>query len=398
MVDAAPFRALRYDPAVAGPPADTSAPAYDVLDPADYARHRTASPYTVLQLLADHADGYAAAADAYARWRRTGVLLEDVDAALYVYEQRDAVGTQRGVLAAVALVEPGAGSPVAVHEGVDASRVAERIARLRAVPVDLAPVYGVVSDAATGLPAALAGESEGRPVASVVDSASVAHRVWRVDEPERVAHLLALLGEARVVIADGHHRYAAALALAHRGGDPRTLLHVTTSSGQRVGAVHRLVRGSLPHDWRSHLAPEVVAAQGPRDVHELLHALDGEPPGTVALRTCDGGWLLRPVDLPALRAAMPPGTSAAWRSLDAALLSAVLLPRLGVEPWAVEPVVDLAAVAGVDAGDAAALALVRPVTLDEVLAVADAGEVMPPKTTSFQPKPRTGLVMRALRS
>jgi len=69
-----------------------------------------------------------------------------------------------------------------------------------------------------------------------------------------------------------------------------------------------------------------------------------------------------------------------------------------VDEAAVEPVVDLATVAAVDAGAAAALVLLRPVTLDEVLAVADAGEVMPPKTTSFRPKPRAGLVMRALHS
>ena len=89
MVDAAPFRALRYEPAVAGDPATTSAPAYDELERFTYARHLQASPYTVLELLAPRAESFAAAGAAYDRWRRTGVLVTDDRPGYYLYEEHE---------------------------------------------------------------------------------------------------------------------------------------------------------------------------------------------------------------------------------------------------------------------------------------------------------------------
>lgn len=394
MVDAAPFRALRYDPAVAGDPRATSAPAADDIDRFDYARHRTASPYTVLELLAPRpGDGYAAAGAALRRWSRTGVLTRDERAAYYVYEQRG-VHVQRGVLAAVG-VDP---DEVVPHEDVDPARVAARVERLLAVPVDPAPVFTVAPPLAAPVRALLDDVLRGPPLVELTDEAGARHRVVACTDPDRVAGLRAALAGVRVLIADGHHRYAAAQALGRRAGvRGRTLALVvdTAVSEPQVLPVHRVLPG-LPADWRSRLAPEVVAAAVPADPADLAAALAGEPAGTVALSAPEGGFLLRPVDLDGLRRRLPAERTARWRALDTALVDEVLLPRLGVDRTAVLALADLVEAAEAVRHRGGALVLVRPVPLATVRALAAGGELLPAKTTSFRPKPRAGLVMRAL--
>lgn len=150
MVDAAPMNALRYDPAVAGSPAATSAPAYDVVEPLDYARHRTANPYTVMELLAPPGSE-ARARRLLAAWRRSRVLVPEGPAFLR-YEQHELAGgpggpvhSQRGILAAVRL-EPAGGPTIVPHEDVCPERVASRLRQLRAVPAETDPVCLLLDD------------------------------------------------------------------------------------------------------------------------------------------------------------------------------------------------------------------------------------------------------------
>ncbi|MDQ3972958.1 MAG: DUF1015 domain-containing protein, partial [Actinomycetota bacterium] len=211
MVDAAPFRALRYDPSVAGHPASTSAPPYDELEPFAYARHRAASPYTVLELIAAHPAGYEAAGATLRRWRRTGVLVADPRAAFYRYEihelRREGPAVVRGLLAAVRLEPCGGSGAIAAHEAVDAARVADRLRRLEAAPVDLSPVLGLYRRAPERLHHLLAERPRTPPVVAMTDEAGADHRVWALDDPAEVAGIRRWLAGVPVVIADGHHRY-----------------------------------------------------------------------------------------------------------------------------------------------------------------------------------------------
>ena len=407
MVDAAPFRALRYNAEVAGDATATSAPAYDDFDRFDYARHRTASPYTVLELLAPRdPGGYAAAGAAYRRWRRTGVLEVDPEPGFHIYEQhelRHGVPTlQRGVLAAVRVSGPVLDPTIAVHEEVDTQRVHARMERLVAVPADLAPVFMI----ATSVPPPL-GELLGRPpteppIARLTDEQGVDHRVWSRTAPDQVRAFRELLTDVRVLVADGHHRYAAAQALARATTGPgpasRTLAHIVDAGtyGPQVLAVHRLVR-RLPTDWEQQIRAEFTIVPAPARVDALLARLEGEGPGVVAVARADGAWFLRPNRLQVLRDHMPGGATAAWRALDTALVDSVLLPRLGIPPGEVEHRVDApATLAQLGVDGLGALILVRPVDVATVLQIVDGGERMPAKSTSFRPKPRAGLVMRAI--
>lgn len=402
MVDLAPFRALRYDPAVAGDAASTSAPAYDELEALAYASHRVASPYTVLELIAAGAAGdYDTAGATYRRWRRTGVLRLDPVPALYRYEEHELRGgvpaVQRGLLGALALEPLDAGGAVLPHEHVDPARVAARRRRLRAVPADLAPVFTVATALPSEVSALLATPPAAAPLLACSDEAGIDHRVWALDDPDAIAAVRRALRDVRVVLADGHHRYAAALAA--RGSAPasqRTLVYLcdATVDGPRLAPVHRLVTG-LGRDVVERLAADFAITPAAPD--DLVARVARAGPGTLGLRLRGGrAWTLVARDPEALATDLPAQRSPRWRRLDSALLELAVLPRLGVRPDAVSHHADATAAAAQVEQGRAALFVLAPVDVATVVALAEGGERMPPKTTSFRPKPRTGLVMRAL--
>lgn len=418
MVDAAPFRGLRYDPAVAGDPASTSAPAYDAVERFTYAHHRTASPYTVLELLAPAAqpgaERYAAAGAAYRRWRRTGVLRLDPAPAFYRYEQHELRGAvpavQRGILAAVALEPPG--DAILTHEGVDPARVADRRARLDAVPADLAPVFTLATDLPSGVLELLDRPPQAPPIVALTDEAGVDHRVWALTGSEELAAVRDGLAATRVVIADGHHRYAAALearpAHEHEAWQ-RTLMHVVdaTGAGPQVLAVHRLVP-ALAAEAGRRLATDFAIEPAPHDPDGLRRRL-AEVPGRAfglvlgadAAPDLPDRWVVLRAREPAdLDARLPAERSPRWRALDAAVLDHAVLPGLGAPgPHAIDHRADLAAAcAETSASRHGALFVLRPVEAATIHALAAEGEPMPVRTTHVRPKPRAGLVMRALDS
>src|SRR4029450_13244446 len=162
MVAAAPFRGLRFDPAVVGDGAQVTAPPYDVISAEARAAYESASPYNVVRLILaragdgdvpqperDGASDYRQAAALLARWRGDGVLRRDAVPCLYVYEElyelRGARRVQRGVLASVALDDTGAW--VVPHERTMAAPVADRLRLLEATEANLSPIFGVYAGA-----------------------------------------------------------------------------------------------------------------------------------------------------------------------------------------------------------------------------------------------------------
>ncbi len=394
MVDAAPFRALRYDPAVAGDPTTTSAPAYDELERFTYARHLQASPYTVLELLAPREESFSAAGAAYDRWRRTGVLMTDEQPAYYRYEEHElrhgVPALQRGLLAAVRIADP----DVLAHERVDPDRVVQRVRRLTAVPADLAPVFAVhVGSSALG--DLLAQPVGSPPVIACSDEAGIDHRVWAVREPDDVAAVTATLAGLRVVIADGHHRWAAAAARPGRPPDDRTLVYLADASlhGPQVLPVHRLLR-HLPPDTEERLTADFALLPVPPPM--VVTALAQQTALAFGLRLPgERAFVMVARDQADLRARLPAERSAAWRSLDTAVLAHAVLPVVGAGDPAYRSDATEAA-QEMEAAGAGGLFLLRPVSAATVYACAAAGEPMPPKTTWFRPKPRAGLIMRSL--
>ena len=422
MVAAAPFRGLRFDPDVVGDHAQVTAPPYDVISPEARDAYAAMSPYNIVRLIlarpapddasAAEGDGtsdYREVADLLARWRADGVLRRDEATCLYVYEEiyelRGSRRVQRGVLASVALDDTG--TWVVPHERTMAAPVADRLRLLEATGVNLSPVFGVY--AGGGGPAAvLDGVTATEPALDCADETGVRHRLWVVDDRDRIAAWRARMASQRVLIADGHHRYRT--SLAYRDA-------VRAANGDRPGPWDELLMFLVDADLHG---PAVLA------VHRLLADLDG---GGV-LAGLEGDFEVRPAASPAeterrlgelpeeavafglysggrsrlLVARDPAGLAAEAgrdrRMLDVEVLHGpVLSKRLGVSDFEgrVGYESDLAAaVAAVDAGAAASLLILRPARFRAVAAIAAGGEILPQKTTFFYPKPRDGLVLRPL--
>ena len=410
------FRALRYVAASAGPPSETSAPPYSDPDPFDHASHRTSNPYTVLELLTTDpavttAGRYATARATLERWSRTGVLAEDDDAGLVVYEQRDgAMGhVQRGLVGLVALADVDEGR-LLLHEDVDGARARARANRLRHVPVDLTPVVAVHLGAPDVVFETLESVCAGRPDIDFTDEQDVVHRLWRITDQDLIEALVHGLADVTAVLADGHHRLAAASRLARDLGDApsgagHTLAMVldATHEGPRLRAVHRLVR------WTREDLPDRLAEMDGVSVErwsgsasDLAAELERPGPRRFGVVTTSGTWLVELHNGTGEPLLVDLGIPDVLRQLDMVVLREVLFPVMGV--------VDDRAIAEVDAAVTAltapaatdgtvppdALVLLSPPTVQQVLEVARSGLRMPAKTTWFWPKPRAGLVMRRL--
>jgi uncharacterized protein (DUF1015 family) len=419
-----PFRALRYDPAVAGDLSTLTSPPYDVVDADGVAALEASSEHNVVRLIlpreepAGGQDRYARAAATLVGWRAAGVLVPDPEPALYVYEQAapDVAGrpghVQRGLLGALAL-SPAEDGIVLPHENTMAGPVSDRLALYTAVDADLEPIFLVYDGGgAAARVVASAGSLDGPAlVLDAVLADGLRHRVWAVTDAAVLAEVAEDLHPRRALIADGHHRYATYLrrqALRHEAGDgpgPWDLglcfLVDATAFGPEVHPIHRIVPG-VPAGVLAEQAARGMAARrldGPvaDGLAELAEA--GHTGPAFLLASGDGSelHLLTEPDPDQLAQAVPPDRSAAWAALDVSVLHAFVVGALWGLPDDVEHVGyehDVAGALAAAARTGGTAVLLNPTPVEAVAAVAGSGERMPRKSTLFTPKPGTGLLIR----
>lgn len=425
MVNLRPFRALHYDPAAVGDLAAVIAPPYDVIDAAELDRLYDRSRYNVVRIdLNRSADRYAAAAAEFDAWLASGVLVRDTEACLYYYVQDFVLpegGTRQrsGLMAAVRL-EPFESGNIRPHERTFSRAKEDRLKLTIACRANLSSIFGVYP----GHAGALAPAREAAEVApawiDVRDDRGGRHRVWRVADRSRIERMRAALGDATILIADGHHRYETSLAYRERRraeGDtdseaPHNYVLMYLASMEDPGLVvlptHRLWRsapGDVPPDWLARLAEHFdIEDFEPSAAGEaaLLARLEREPGvGCFGLRSADPErcCLLRLRDERRLDEALP-AVHPVVRRLDVEVLDALVLKRLlgvGASEAGIAYTHDQReALAAPRSGAARAAFLLRPPRMSEVEAVCSAGELMPQKSTYFYPKLQTGLVFHSL--
>ncbi|HEX3965312.1 MAG TPA: DUF1015 domain-containing protein [Trebonia sp.] len=450
----APFRGVRYIPHRASGIANVTSPPYDVIGTTTLDELLLADPHNVVRLIlpartgpdSDAGEGQAggegrSAGDANAQaarrlheWLDAGILTPDPEPSLYVYEQSLPDGLlQRGVIALVQVGDP-VSSGISPHEDVLPGPVRDRCELMAATRANLEPIFLVYEGgcpprggtswltdhvAATRPPLVTAETPDG-----------ITHRLWRLADPAEHAAVVADLATRTALIADGHHRYAAYRELRdamHAAG------HGSGGQGGRgeqgapwdyglaflvdadayppaLGAIHRMIPG-LAADRACRLAEQASFTvrslpgirPGDTSPEGLGHALrllaKAGQDGPAFLLAGDTGWWLATGPDPALvDAAMPAGASPQWRGLDAAILQRVLLPKA----WGITDNEDSVLVCH-DPAEAVATAvaakdglavLLNPVPFGIVRNIARHGECVPRKSTSFGPKPRSGLVLR----
>ncbi|MFJ2109943.1 DUF1015 family protein [Streptomyces microflavus] len=408
-----PFRGLRYVPERVGSLAAVTSPPYDVVVRPDGLHHlESADPHNIVRLILPQADTaedrHRQAARTLERWLAEGVIAPDPAPTLYVYEQRNDEILQRGLIGALAL-SPAADGIVLPHEDVMDDIVADRAELMRTMQAHLEPLLLTYrSDGAEESTAAVIERTAERPpLLSTTTEDGFHHRLWAVTDPAERTEIETDLARHQALIADGHHRWATYLRLQREQTAPGpwdfglVLLVDTTRHPLQVRAIHRLLRGLPVARALEGLAGlfRVRTVEGtlPRALDALA---DAAAEGNAFLLAGDGGFHLVDRPDPALLArTIRTDRPEAWRTLDATVLHSSLLDDVWQIPDAPEHIGYIhdteAAVEQAERLGATAV-LMHPVREEVVRDLARQGVTMPRKSTSFGPKPATGLVMRSL--
>jgi uncharacterized protein (DUF1015 family) len=395
-----PFSGLRYSPSRISSLDDVVCPPYDVISDEERTRLLARSPANIVRLelprSEDGEDPYKAAAVLLDAWRDGGILKRDREPAFYGYRMTytDELGGRRatvGVIGALGLEEPGEG--ILPHEQTTPKARTDRLALLTATRANLSPIWCL--SPTPGLTELLGSHAHPHPQEHTTCDDGVSHELWPIHDRHQVDDIAHAVGASPVLIADGHHRYETALAFqaeerkatGGRAGDHDLVMTLVVELAEdqlAVGAIHRLISGLPPDlDLVAALAPWFdLSATGPLDAGIGQRMAEAE---ALAVVTPAGVWLARPKAETA---------AAATHELDSSRLDVALagLPAHQLEFQHGWDRVDGA----VRLGHAQAAVLLRPARVEQIAAIARGGVRMPPKTTFFWPKPRTGMVVREL--
>jgi uncharacterized protein (DUF1015 family) len=439
MAQITPFRGIRYNPDHISSMTDVTSPPYDVITEAEQAELHDRSPHNIVRLELghkrpgdDHKDNpHTRAGRLLAKWLADGTLLrEEVPTVYLTATEFDTAGgmlTRWGLMASVRL-EPFDHGSILPHERTYSKVKSERLSLMRACPANLSPIFAFFSDDRSTLPQLISHVAHKPPVVAFRDSHGHRQRMWTITDPNLHGLIAANLKQQTLFIADGHHRYETALAyrdeLARReDGLPdnhpanNTLMYLSSiqDPGLMILPAHRLlpeVAPAIRHRFLERarsffeVKPMEERAGKEQAVDSLLDQLASTPPGealVVAMKGAEAPALLqlKPGKKETLYSKATPDL---LKEIDVTLLTEFIFPKLlELSPAQLDDVNCVhydhnarAALEGVSCGQYDMAFIIKPTPIASVRRIADAGQVMPRKTTYFAPKVITGLVMHAL--
>ena len=420
MADVQPLHTLRYDLRSVGSLDAVTAPPYDVIDSARRAELAARSPFNVVEIdLPDPGDGgdpYLHATTVLEAWREQGILVREREPAGWALAQDFTVPdggrrTRRGLFARVRVEDYGPGR-IRPHERTQPGPKEDRLRLTRATRTNLSPIFSLFDDPEGAAATALDPATEQKPFATATDDEGTESRLWRVGDPAAIGAVQQALASRELLIADGHHRYETARIYADEvGGEGEhsyvlMFLCALSDPGLEVFAIHRLLTG-----LGDPAVQERLGAALRRDFEvERVDRSEIEPPADsdrVTFGYMDSHFR-QPCRLTLRNAGTAaealPARSDAYRALDTAVLEALILRgALGLSEADIADQRGVSyakstaeALEAVESGGVDAAFFMRATPVEQVQAVAAAGESMPPKSTFFHPKVPTGLVFNPL--
>ena len=413
MAKVRPFRGLRPDPELA--PIVSSRP-YDVLSSQEAydeclgnekSLYHIIKPEINFQPIADEHDPkvYDAAVQQFAKFRANGWLKQDQKPCYYLYSQTMQGRTQYGLVVA-ANVDDYLSGVIKKHELTRADKEEDRMKHVRCLSANMEPVFFAFPD--NEVLGRVINEVSGRPSVERFTSAEgFIHEFWVIDDAELIQTITdAFAAIPYLYVADGHHRTAAAARVGqeraqqnpnHTGNEEYNFfLAVCFPAGQlRIMDYNRVVK-----DLNGLTSAEFLARVGKYFEVELKGADEYRPDRLHNFSLyLDGQWY-------SLTAR--PGTyddNDPIGVLDVSVSSRLILDEiLGIKDLRRDHRIDF--VGGlrglgelkrrVDSGEMRMALALYPVSMDQLMAIADSGNIMPPKTTWFEPKLRSGLVVHLL--
>ena len=441
MADIVPFRGILYrtsgssgSSGLSGDVSNELAPPYDVIYEAERQALARRSPHNAVHLILpkDRAGGesderYTVAAETLRGWLDQGAMARDERPALYRYHQ---VFSPPGELGAAQIVRRGFIARIRLHrfsEGVVlphertlAGPKADRLKLKRATRTHLSQVFGLYDDPERRADATFATIENDPPELRGTTSDGVEHRLWRLTDPAAIAQVQAVLAGRPVYIADGHHRYETMLALreelrrepGYTGLDSAVefgsiFLCNVADPGLVVFPTHRVLH-SLPGFDVGALLTRLASSF---DITEVAIPTAAEAKAELARRSEQAVTLLLIAGTRAVYLTLRADADlsaiagpAVLRTLDVTVLHALVLEQaLGIDRAAQEAQTYLRyvkdneqALTAAKQPDVQAVFMMHPTKVSQVMAVSEAGEVMPQKSTYFYPKIASGLVLNPL--
>lgn len=391
-----PFQALRYGSTI--DLNDVCSPPYDVLSDADRLALANKHQNNIVHIdmpLAPSGNAYEHAASVLTQWIGNGVLVHDDVPSFTLYRMQftDSTGKPRnvvGVIGALEVVDEGAGG-VLPHERTTPKAKTDRLELTRATDANLSPVWGL--SLANGLSKLLS--EPGELVGSVTDDLGVIHSVERVADGARIEAISSAISAQPVVIADGHHRYAISRTYrdetrertgSKSSGAELTMTYVNELIDEQlsVAAIHRLYEGISYKELAAALSPFFTITDADPVGPTTLSQMNNRSSLCLVAKTGRTHWLTPIAE-----------KFAGVRNLDSAYLEHALSNvqhEVRYQHGVTEVQHEL------QSSNATAAILIRPVSVAEIQRTANEGLLMPPKSTFFTPKLRTGFVLREMKT
>lgn len=420
------FKGLRYNPSKTDIN-KTICPPYDIISPEQAEDYHKLSPHNCIRLELGQTSSrdnqndnrYTRALKTLNSWRAEGVITQEVRPALYYHEHTYRLGEREqqrhGLIAAVKIDEDGATS-IFPHENTHKAPKRDRLQLLNTLKINLSSIFGVYSDPSKTLTLKIK-PSLGEPTVCI-ETGGERHRLWAISDETTVAQLSELLETRHVLIADGHHRYETArIYRDHRraatgqddGDQPfdyAMMYLCNLDEGLKILPTHRVVKDSMgvglvDLEYRM----KEMFNMHPFDNRKVfLKALEDGGRGKIGLYV--GGiqryYLLEA--LPGLEHSpnVPEELAPELRQLDLTVLhSCILEPILGIDESNADKRLQYVsdtnqALDLIEQAEDGIVFLLNPNTVEEVMAIAEAGLKMPQKSTYFYPKVPSGLCFLAV--
>jgi uncharacterized protein (DUF1015 family) len=409
-----PFQPYRYAPK-AGLLGDLVTQPYDKISPAMQARYLKLSPYNLVRvILGERFPGDSETDNVYTRaagylnnWIEEGILEREADPSLYAYFQEFRVPdsddrlVRKGFIG-LGAVEDYSGGVVHRHEQTLSGPKKDRMQLLRHTLVHAEQLFMLYADPQGEIDRLLDEAAKSELIADVCDEYGAIHRVYKISDPEMIVEIQKRMGNRKLLIADGHHRYETALAFRNEHPDLADAAKVQMtfvnmhSPGLRILPGHRLVSGLAGFDRESFLEKARPFFRIERaGSAEALKKLWAEPHKD---KVRIGARFAGAEDLFLLE------TNRGFGQLDVRVLHENILEALlGITPEAVKEEKYIRYIRGLDAaieevrrGDAQVAFLLEPPSIEEVARISFSGGVMPQKSTDFYPKLLSGLTIYKL--
>lgn len=425
-----PFRGLRYNKEKIANLASVVTPPYDIIDENEQARYYAEHPSNIIRLELglifpqdnDDNNRYTRARQYLDKWREDETLLPEPTPSLYLYQQifeHHGRKLVRSGLVCGLQVEDYSKGNILPHEETLSKPKADRFKLMQHTHSNFSSIFALFIDEDNNVDQIMFDYAKNRtPDIDIVDEAGETHRVWVINDPAVIESIVNMMKDKKIYIADGHHRYETALDFAKymkANGQPgydyvlATLVNLY-DGGLVVFPTHRLVgniSGFNQTAFLEKLSPLFdIEPFSSKNLPAFMNELEssGKKAHSFGLYTKNGLYLLKVKDPALISERLPSDKSPAWKELDVAILDYLVLDQIlniGEEQRRSQDNLSYTRsekylAEQVDSGQFQLGFLLNATRVEDIVAVANARDKMPQKSTYFYPKLITGLIINNL--